>query len=311
MNTIGTQQSPRRIEGMAEARAGGSAPSRSRSLWSDTWSRFRHHRLATGGLAVLALIGLAVAIGPALIRYDPNRIDFAVKNQPPSLAHPMGTDDLGRDQLIRILTGGRISLAVGLAVMLVAITLGVVVGAVAGYVGGAVDNVLMRLVDTVHSLPSLFVLILLVSLVGAGFWPIVLGLGFLQWTTTARLVRGELLSLKRREFVEAARVAGAAAPRILTVHLLPNALGPVIVSATLKIAGAILAESALSFLGLGFQPPNATWGRMLQEAQVPMIQRGEWWRGVFPGAAIFLTVLAVNYVGDGLRDALDPRRTRR
>jgi len=287
------------------ATLGAAAP---RSLWSDAWRQFRRHRLALISLAVLALMGLAVIIGPEVLPYDPERIDFAAKNQPPSLAHPMGTDELGRDQLVRVLDGGRISLAVGLAVVVIAMTIGVAVGAIAGYAGGLADNALMRLVDTFYSMPSLFVIILVVTLVGPRFATIVLVLGLLRWMTMARLVRGTFLSLREKEFVEAARSLGASHVRIVVRHLLPNTLSSVIVAATLGIAGAILTESALSFLGVGFQPPQATWGRMLQEAQRAVVNDGQWWRGFFPGLMIFLTILAVNFVGDGLRDALDPRR---
>jgi len=210
--------------------------------------------------------------------------------------------------LVRVLDGGRISLAVGLAVVVIAMTIGVAVGAIAGYAGGLADNALMRLVDTFYSMPSLFVIILVVTLVGPRFATIVLVLGLLRWMTMARLVRGTFLSLREKEFVEAARSLGASHVRIVVRHLLPNTLSSVIVAATLGIAGAILTESALSFLGVGFQPPQATWGRMLQEAQRAVVNDGQWWRGFFPGLMIFLTILAVNFVGDGLRDALDPRR---
>lgn len=286
------------------------APTRSRTLWGDAWRRFRRHRLALASLLVLVVLGVATIVGPMLLPYDPERIDFRAKDQPPSLAHPMGTDELGRDQLVRVLTGGRISLAVGVASVLVAITVGVAVGAAAGYAGGWVDNALMRLVDVFYSMPGLFVIILLMALVGPSFWGIVVAIGILRWMGTARLVRASFLSLKERDFVEAARAVGATAPRIVIRHVLPNALGPIVVAATLGIAGAILTESALSFLGLGFQPPTATWGRMLEEAQHAVISDGHWWRGFFPGLMIFASVLAVNFVGDGLNDAVDPRRTR-
>lgn len=282
-----------------------------RSLWSDAWHRFLRHRLALAGLIALVIISLAVVLGPMLIHYDPERIDFRAKNEGPSWQHPMGTDDLGRDQLVRVLDGGRISLTVALAAVTVAITVGVLVGAVAGYAGGFADNLLMRLVDVFYSMPSLFVVILLLTLVGTGYWKIVLAIGILRWMGTARLVRASFLTLKEHDFVDAARAAGASGPRIIFRHILPNALSPIIVAATLGIAGAILTESALSFLGLGFQPPQATWGRMLQEAQDVAINKGYWWRGFFPGLMIFITVLAVNYIGDGLRDAVDPRRFER
>jgi peptide/nickel transport system permease protein len=282
----------------------------SRSLLSDAWRQFRRHRLALGSLVVMLLVVAGVVFGPLVISYDPERIDFKAKSQPPTLAHPMGTDELGRDQLVRVLDGGRVSLAVALAAVTVAISVGVAVGAVAGFAGGYVDNLLMRIVDVFYSIPGLFVLILLVTLLGPGFWTIVVALGILRWMGTARLVRASFLSLKEKEFVEAALAIGARRGRVVVRHILPNALSPIIVSATLGIAGAILTESALSFLGLGFQPPQATWGRMLEEAQRSVVNDGHWWRGFFPGLMIFITVLSVNYIGDGLRDAVDPRRER-
>ena len=286
------------------------APARARSLWSDAWRQFRKHKLALASLVALVVIAGATLAGPLLLPYDPERIDFRAKSGPPTLAHPMGTDELGRDQLVRVLEGGRISLAVAVTAVLIAVTVGVAVGAVAGYAGGWVDNALMRLVDVFYSMPGLFVIILLLTLLGPSFWAIVLAIGILRWMGTARLVRASFLSLKEHDFVEAARAVGASAPRIVLRHVLPNALSPIVVAATLGIAGAILTESALSFLGLGVQPPTATWGRMLEEAQSVVISDGHWWRGFFPGLMIFVTVLAVNFVGDGLRDAVDPRRQR-
>lgn len=278
-----------------------------RSLRAETWRRFRRHRLAVLGLVLLGLLTLAVVIGPFVLPFDPERIEFADKDLGPSLAHPMGTDELGRDQFARVLDGGRLTLAVAACAVLVALVLGVLVGALAGYTGGLVDGALMRGVDVFYSLPALFVVILLVSLFGPGFATIVVGIAALTWMNTARLVRASFLTLKQREFVEAARALGVPPLRIALRHILPNALGPVIVSATLGLAIAILIESGLSFLGLGFNPPQATWGGMLQESQRPVISDGHWWRGLFPGLMIFLTVLSANFVGDGLRDALDPR----
>lgn len=278
-----------------------------RSLWSDAWRRFRKNRLAVVGAIVLACVGLVSVFGPFVIPYEPDRIDFAVLNQGPTLAHPFGTDELGRDVLIRVLHGGRISLAVSLSVVLISITVGTAVGALAGYAGGIVDAILMRIVDVVISMPGLFLSILLVALLGANFWTVVASLSVLSWGGSSRLVRSQILSLKERDFVEAARAAGVTGGRIVLVHLLPNAISPIIVAATLGVGGAILAESALSFLGLGFQPPQASWGSLLQTAQAPVLQYGRWWMAFFPGLMIFLTVLSVNYLGDALRDALDPR----
>ncbi|MCU0486134.1 MAG: ABC transporter permease [Anaerolineales bacterium] len=267
---------------------------------------FLRHRLAVFGLMMITLIGLSVAIGPMLIKIDPNRIEFSEKNESPSLQHPMGTDELGRDQFVRILYGGRTTLMVGVACITVSVTLGVTLGSIAGYSGGGVDNAIMRMVDVFYSLPSLFVVIILMTLVGPGFWTIVISISILRWMTTSRLVRACFLSLKEREFIAASRALGMNSFGIITQHLLPNSIGPVIVSATLNIAGAILTESTLSFLGLGFQPPQATWGRMLLEATKAVIQYGHWWRVFFPGAMLFVTILSINYIGDGLRDALDP-----
>jgi peptide/nickel transport system permease protein len=286
-------------------------PVRARSLRADAWARFRRHRLALVALGLLALIVLAVLIGPMVWSYRPDAIDLAVRSLPPSWPHPMGTDQLGRDELARVLDGGRLTIAVAGSAVIAALVVGVVVGALAGYVGGFIDNVLMRLVDVFYSVPSLFVVILLVALVGPSFPAIVTAIALFSWMNTARLVRASYLSLKGQEYIEAARATGVGGLRIAVRHILPGALGPVIVAATLGVAAAIMVESALSFLGLGFQPPDATWGALLYEAQRPVVAQGQWWRGLFPGLMIFLVVLCVNYIGDGLRDAVDPRRRRR
>ncbi|MQA81046.1 MAG: ABC transporter permease subunit [Streptosporangiales bacterium] len=287
------------------------APAPGRALRVDAWDRFRHHRLAVVAATVLGVVVLAVLIGPLLVAADADGIELAARNQAPSLAHPMGTDQLGRDQLARVLEGGRLTVAVAASAVVAALLIGVLVGAVAGYAGGVVDNVAMRVADVFYSVPSLFVVILLVALVGPSFGVIVTAIALFSWMNTARIVRASYLSLKEQEFVEAARSTGVGPVRIAVRHILPGALGPVIASATLGIASAIMVESALSFLGLGFQPPQATWGALLFEAQRPVIALGHWWRGLFPGLMIFLVVLCVNYIGDGLRDAFDPRRRRR
>lgn len=281
------------------------------SAAAELWRRFRSHRGAVVGLALLLVCAAMVWLGPLLWTVDPDLIDLAQRDLPPSAAHPMGTDELGRDLLARILEGGRLTLAVALAAVVASISLGLLVGAIAGYVGGVVDNLLMRLVDVFYSLPSLFVVILLVLVLGAGFWPIVIAIALFTWMNTARIVRASVLSIKEREYVEAARSLGAGHARILLGHVLPGTFGPLVVTATLNIAFAILTESALSFLGLGFQPPQSTWGGLLFEAQRAVIAEGHWWRGFFPGLMIFAVVLAVNYIGDGLSDALDPRRRKR
>jgi peptide/nickel transport system permease protein len=287
------------------------------SLAADAWRRFRRHRLATFGAVMLAIMVFAVLVGPLIYRAPINEIDFKAKLKTPSWAHPLGTDDLGQDLLARMLYGGRISLAVGVAAMLIAITLGTAVGAVAGQAGGMVDNALMRVTDLFLALPVLPLLLLIVYLFRdalrkalgpeAGvFILIVAVIGGLRWMPVARLVRAQFLSLREKEFVEAARSLGARPLRQMVRHILPNALGPVIVAGSLDVAAAILAESTLSFLGLGFPPDIPTWGRILFDAKDNLDFAPHW--AIFPGTAIFLTVLSINYLGDGLRDALDPRK---
>lgn len=293
------------------------APPRVEGLWRDAWRRFRRHRLAVGGAATLALLVTGVAAGPWLWSVPIDAIDFRAKLQGPSWAHPLGTDDLGQDLLARMLYGGRISLAVGVAAMLIAITLGTAVGAVAGQLGGLTDHVLMRFTDLFLSLPQLPLLLLVVYFFRdplkrwlgpeAGVFVVIVAvIGGLRWMPVARLVRAQFLSLREKEFVEAARGLGASTLRQTVRHILPNALGPVIVAGSLDVAAAILAESSLSFLGLGFPPDIPTWGRILFDAKDNLDFAPHW--ALFPGAAIFLTVLSINYMGDGLRDALDPRR---
>jgi peptide/nickel transport system permease protein len=283
----------------------------------EAWRRFKRHRLAVVCTFVLGFIILAVLLGPWIWRVPINEIDFTARMQGPSWRHPLGTDDLGQDLLARMLYGGRISLAVGLAAMLIAISVGVVVGAVAGMSKGPVDVFLMWLTDLFLSLPQLPLLLLIFYLfndtlkkwVGPEmgvFILVVAVIGGLRWMPVARLVRAQFLSLREKEFVEAARALGASPWRQVTVHILPNAMGPVIVAATIDVAAAIIAESTLSFLGLGFPPDIPTWGRILFDAKDNMDVAPHW--ALFPGLLIFITVLSINYIGDGLRDAYDPRR---
>ncbi len=292
-------------------------PARSVSPWAEAWRRFRRHRLAYWSLWVLALLVLAVLAGPWLYRVGINDIDFQARLAPPSWRHPLGTDDLGRDLLARVLYGGRISLAVGMAAMLIAMTVGVIVGAVAGISRGWIDAALMWLTDLFLSLPQLPLLLLLIflfretlkSLFGLEvgiFLLIVAVIGGFRWMPVARLVRAQFFSLREKEFVEAARALGASTPRQVVRHILPNALGPVIVAATIDVQAAIIAESTLSFLGLGFPPDIPTWGRILYDG-LDYMDLAPYWV-LFPGLAIFLTVLTISFIGDGLRDALDPRR---
>jgi peptide/nickel transport system permease protein len=287
------------------------------SLRTEAWRRFQRHRLALTGAAILMVMVVAVLAGPWVYRVPIDEIDFKAKLKGPSWAHPLGTDDLGQDLLARMLYGGRISLAVGLSAMLIAIIAGTAVGAVAGFVGGMVDHALMRITDLFLCLPGLPLLLLIVYLfrealkryfgpeVGV-FVMIVAVIGGLRWMPVARLVRAQFLSLREKEFVEAARGLGATPIRQVLRHILPNSVGPVIVAGTIDVAAAIIAESSLSFLGLGFPPDIPTWGRILFDAKDNLDFAPHW--ALFPGTAIFLTVLSINYIGDGLRDALDPRK---
>ncbi|MBI5252921.1 MAG: ABC transporter permease [Euryarchaeota archaeon] len=227
------------------------------------------------------------------------------ENQPPSLEHPFGTDDLGRDVLSRVVYAARISLSVGFVAVAIALCIGIAIGSVSGYYGGMVDQVAMRIVDIWMSIPGMVLLIAMVAVFGPGLFKVMVLIGILSWAGTARIVRGQFLSLREQVFVEAAKAAGASDARIIFRHVLPNAMAPIIVDATLFLAGAILLEAGLSFLGLGVQPPTASWGNMLTDGQKYL--NTAWWIAVFPGIAIFLTVLSFNFIGDGLRDALDPR----
>jgi peptide/nickel transport system permease protein len=298
-------------------RIGHLAGRKSDSLWLEAARRFRRHRLAMLGAAVLLVMVLGVLVGPWIHRVPIDDIDFRAKLRGPTWAHPFGTDDLGQDILARILYGGRISLAVGVVAMLIGICVGTSVGAVAGQFGGMVDSALMRLTDLFLSLPQLPIFLLVVYLfrdaikkvlgpeLGA-FVLIVAVIGCLRWMPVARLVRAQFLSLREKEFVEAARALGVPTARQVVRHILPNAIGPVIVAGSLDVAAAIILESTLSFLGLGFPPDIPTWGRILFDAKDNLDFAPHW--AIFPGTAIFLAVLSINFIGDGLRDALDPRK---
>jgi peptide/nickel transport system permease protein len=301
----------------AEFAAPAERPARRYSPWLDAWRRFRRHRMAVLSAATLIVMVAAILFAPLFWGVAINDIDFTARLKPPSFAHPFGTDDLGQDLLARILYGGRISLSVGLAAMVVAITVGTMIGAVAGMSRGWVGPALMWLTDLFLSLPALPLLLLVIYLFrdalkaafgteGGVFIMIVVVIGGLRWMPVARLVRAQFLSLREKEFVEAARALGASRLRQVVRHILPNALGPVIVAATIDVAAAIIAESTLSFLGLGFPSDIPTWGRILYDAK-DYLDIAPYW-ALFPGGAIFLTVLSINFIGDGLRDALDPRR---
>jgi peptide/nickel transport system permease protein len=286
-----------------------------RNQWWDVWDQFKTHKGAMFGAAIFATIFVAVIFGPYVWRISPSYIDFTAMNGGPSLAHPLGTDSLGRDSLARLMTGGRISIAVGVTAMLISIFLGTLVGVLAGY-SKMLDGPLMRLTDLFLALPVLPLLLVMVMLfrdalahlmgLNMGiFTLIVTAIGITSWMHAARIVRGEVLALKEREFVLAARSIGTPPWRMITRHILPNVLSPVMVAATLGIAQAIITESVLSFLGLGFPPDFPTWGRLLYDGIQYMQQSPG--LVIWPGLAISLTVLSVNYIGDGLRDALDPR----
>jgi peptide/nickel transport system permease protein len=289
-----------------------------RSLWTDAARQFRRHRLAMFGVVTFSLLLLATLAGPVIYRTSGEAIDYGSGLLTPSIQHPFGTDDLGRDLLARALLGGRVSMAVGVAAVLIAITLGTTVGALSGFFGGQVDSLLMRLTDLFLALPQLPLLLMVTYLFRdplrkvfgpeVGIFLLIVGvIGVLNWMPLARLVRAGFLSIKQKEFVEAARCTGATNVRLMTVHILPNTLSAVIVAATVGIGQAIITESALSFLGLGFPPDVPTWGRLLYDAQ-NFLDLAPYW-AIFPGMLIFLTVLSINYIGDGLRDALDPRKT--
>ncbi len=288
-----------------------------RTLWGDAWRRFLAHNLARFGLLLYLLIAVTVVAGPLIWTTPVAQIDFTRSNAGVSWDHPMGTDDLGRDTFARVLLGGRVSIAVGIAAMLISISIGVLVGAAAGFFGGKVDLVLSRVIEVFLSIPQLPLLLVVTYLfrpifvnalgpeIGV-FVMIVSVIGGLNWMPTSRLVRAGFLSLREREFIEACRCLGVGPGRIILRHMLPNTLSPVIVSATLAVGAAMIAEATLSFLGLGFPPDFPTWGRLLNDAQNyitlnPLM-------AIFPGTCIFLAVLSVNFVGDGLRDALDTRR---
>jgi peptide/nickel transport system permease protein len=282
------------------------------TLITIAWRHFRRHRLAMAGMVVLAALVLTAVFVPIATSYDPGKTHMADRYLPPSLEHPMGTDGLGRDLLVRSMDGGRISLLIGLSAMILAIIIGTAVGATAGFYGGLTDNLLMRFADIMLTMPTLFVAILLTQLLragvipflSAGIMPIVLVIAATSWMSVARVVRAAYLAIKQKEFIEAARAAGATNSRLIIHHILPNAMSPITVAATLRVGAAIITESGLSYLGFGVQPPTPTWGNMLRNAQSEMDYAP--WTAVFPGLFIFLTVISVNYIGDGLRDALDP-----
>jgi oligopeptide transport system permease protein len=303
------------------------------SLWQDAWKRLLKNKLAVFGLAVVAIMAIAVIIGPAIIKWTTGfTYDFIppdgsqIKSFPPSLHHPMGTDDSGRDILARVLQGGRISLMVGVISTIVSLIVGVSWGATAAYLGGRIDNFMMRIVDIIYAIPYILIVIVLLSVFGGPNTPswiqvmanafgggqglsqiflLFIALGLVSWLTMARVVRGQILSLKNQEFVMAARATGVSTPNIIFRHLVPNALGPVIVYATLTIPSVMLSEAFLSFLGIGVQAPFASWGSLASDGikNIAIFP----WQLIFPGVTMALTLFSLNFLGDGLRDALDPQ----
>ncbi len=303
------------------------------SLWQDAWKRLLKNKLAVFGLAVVAIMAIAVIIGPAIIKWTTGfTYDFIppdgenIKSFPPSLQHPMGTDDSGRDILARVLQGGRISLMVGVISTIVSLIVGVSWGATAAYLGGRIDNFMMRIVDIIYAIPYILIVIVLLSVFGGPNTPgwiqamanafgggqglsqiflLFIALGLVSWLTMARVVRGQILSLKNQEFVMAARATGVSTPNIIFRHLVPNALGPVIVYATLTIPSVMLSEAFLSFLGIGVQAPFASWGSLASDGikNIAIFP----WQLIFPGVTMALTLFSLNFLGDGLRDALDPQ----
>jgi oligopeptide transport system permease protein len=313
-------------------------PVKGTSLWADAWKRLLKNRLAVFGMIVLAAMLLLVTIGPTIIRlttgatadYVPSQIDEGdlVRSFPPSLSHPMGTDEAGRDLLARVLQGGRISLMVGIISTLVSLIVGVSYGAIAGYFGGRIDNIMMRLVDIIYAIPYILIVIVLLSVFGGPNTPsfiswlsekfggagnqglsqiflLFFSLGLISWLTMARVVRGQVLSLKNEEFVLAAKATGVRTFGIIFRHLVPNALGPVIVYATLTVPSVMLTEAFLSFLGMGVQAPYASWGSLAADGikNISIFP----WQLIFPGVTMALTLFSLNFLGDGLRDALDPQ----
>jgi peptide/nickel transport system permease protein len=268
------------------------------------WRQFRRHRLALISSAVLLVLAGMVILAPLIAPYAFDAIDPTQFRKPPSAAHIMGTDDIGRDLFTRLLYGGRISLAIGVFSALVGTGVGTLLGSLAGFYGRSIDNFIMRVTDVAFSIPSLPLLIILSAYAKSAIPVMILVIGLLSWMSIARIVRATVLSIRERDFTLAARAVGARDARIIALHILPNALAPIIVGATLGVGGAIIAESSLSFLGLGVQVPTPSWGNMLQDSQSTMSSRP--WLTIFPGIAILITVLGINFVGDGLRDALDP-----
>jgi peptide/nickel transport system permease protein len=270
------------------------------------WQRFRRHRLAVIGALILLVLATAAIAAPLIAANDPYKVDISAYRKGPAVGHLLGTDSSGRDVLSRLIYAGRVSLSVGLVAVSIYTVIGVILGALSGFYGGWLDSSIMRLADIVLSFPALILIITVVSVLGPSIYNVMLVIGLLGWPPIARIVRGLFLSLREREFILASRTIGVSNGRVIFRHLLPNALAPVIVAATFGMANAILLEAGLSFLGLGVQPPTPSWGNMLKDAQSLTVLESMPWLWIPPGTMIALTVLSINFIGDGLRDALDP-----
>ena len=278
-----------------------------RSLWQDAWQRLLHNKAAVASIIILATITLLVIVAPALSPYEFDEIDWELISTPPNLAtgHVFGTDGVGRDLFVRTLHGGRMSLMVGVIATLVSLVIGISYGATAGYLGGRVDNIMMRIVDILYAMPFMFFVILLMVFFGRNIFLIFIAIGAINWLDMARIVRGQTLSLKRKEYIEAAQACGVTTPRIILRHIVPNLLGIVVVYVTLTIPQVILVESFLSFLGLGVQEPSTSWGALVNEGAQDMESAP--WTLLFPAIFLATTLFCFNFIGDGLRDALDPK----
>ncbi|MCY3902756.1 MAG: ABC transporter permease [Caldilineaceae bacterium] len=293
-----------------EARRRGPSPFAGREAISPgamAWRRFRRHKLAVIGACVLAVIVIVAMFAPVLAPHDPNSIDLNLSYVSPSGAHLLGTDISGRDLLSRLIFASRISVSVGLVSVSIYVAIAIAIGGISGYYGGLVDSILMRFTDTMLSFPTLMMIFIVVSILGPSIFNVMLVIGVFGWPGLARVIRGQFLQIRGMDYVLSARSVGVQSSRIILRHILPNAIGPVIVWATFGMAGAIMFEASLSFLGLGVQPPQASWGNMLVDAQRLKIIRDLPWVWVPPGLAVVMMVLSINFMGDGLRDALDPR----
>jgi len=274
-------------------------------MWKIFWRRFKRNRLALFGAVIILTLAVTAIIAPLIAPFDPNQQDILHRLEPPSAKHFLGTDDLGRDLLSRIIYGTRVSLLVGFVAVGIAIMIGTLLGLFSGYFGGRLDALIMRLVDIMLCFPTFFLILMVIAFLEPNIWNVMVVIGLTGWPGLTRLVRGECLSVREREFIQAAKALGLSNLRIMLVHLLPNVMAPILVAATLGIGGAILTESALSFLGLGVQPPTASWGNILTAGKDYITMA--WWLSLYPGLAILITVLAYNLLGEGLRDVLDPR----